>query len=39
MSYGDDTGIGVPIEKTRIMVEAFLELDPWARVRRTLRQS
>jgi uroporphyrinogen-III decarboxylase len=29
--YGDGEAIGVPIEKKRAMLEAFCELDPWAR--------
>ena len=28
--YGDGEAIGVPIEKKRVMLEAFLEFDPWA---------
>lgn len=27
--YGDGRAIGVPIEKKRIMLDAFLEADPW----------
>ena len=27
--YGDGEAIGVPIEKKRVMLEAFLEADPW----------
>ena len=27
--YGDGEAIGVPVEKKRIMLEAFRELDPW----------
>ena len=27
--YGDGDAIGVPVEKKRIMLEAFLEADPW----------
>lgn len=27
--YGDGAAIGVPVEKKRIMLEAFLEADPW----------
>lgn len=29
--YGDGEAIGVPIEKKRLMLAAFQELDPWAR--------
>ena len=27
--YGDGAAIGVPVEKKRIMLDAFLEADPW----------
>jgi len=29
--YGDGEAIGVPIEKKHIMLDAFLDLDPWVR--------
>jgi hypothetical protein len=29
--YGDGEAIGVPIEKKRFMLDAFLEFDPWAK--------
>jgi uroporphyrinogen-III decarboxylase len=29
--YGDGEAIGVPLEKKQLMLEAFCELDPWAR--------
>jgi uroporphyrinogen decarboxylase len=28
--YGDGEAIGVPLERKRVMLEAFLECDPWA---------
>jgi len=31
IDYGDGTAIGVGLEKKRVMLEAFLEADPWAR--------
>jgi uroporphyrinogen decarboxylase len=30
--YGDGEAIGVPLEKKHIMLDAFEQLDPWARV-------
>lgn len=29
--YGDGEAIGVPLEKKRMMVRAFLDFDPWAK--------
>jgi hypothetical protein len=29
--YGDPVATGVPLEKKRIMLDAFLALDPWRR--------
>ena len=31
--YGDGAAIGVPLEKKRIMLDAFLEADPWRKER------
>jgi hypothetical protein len=30
--YGDGEAIGVPLEKKEIMLQAFLEVDPWRRL-------
>ena len=31
IDYGDGTAIGVELEKKRVMLEAFLKADPWAK--------